>query len=620
MRTLSTAAAIALSVGLVSGVLAGYGGAAGPDVGRPAAAVAAVKHKTKVPGHQIRIVLAGNRLGQSAKIRLVGVKGRADGVTKVVKVKTTKRVKHLRSGGYRLIPRTITTPAGRATAKPVKVTVTAHRGATARIVYVFTRTRVPPDTTAPGPVTGLTVGDRTPTSIALSWTNPTDADLAEVIARRAKGTAAPGSASEGTGVSLGSPTAATVTDAGLDPSTQYSYAVFTRDTAGNTSSPTTVVATTSPPEPIQPQTITAGIVHTCGLDVEGKAWCWGGGSSGQLGDGNADDHETGTPVSVVGGHTFTSLTARWYRTCGLDDAGNAWCWGDAKFGVLGDGTTSDHETGTPVAVVGGHTFSQLAAGYEHSCGLDGAGKAWCWGRGEGGPLGDGNTSDHETGTPVSVVGGHTFTSLTAGEFRTCGLDNAGNAWCWGRGEEGPLGDGNTSDHETGTPVAVVGSHTFTSLTAGRYHTCGIDGAGKAWCWGYGGRGILGDGNVTSHSTGTPVEVVGGHTLTQFAGGGWWHTCALDDAGKAWCWGLGPYGQLGDGNTSDHETGTPVEVVGGHTLTQLAAGINHTCALDSAGKAWCWGYGQWGMLGDGNTNDHETGTPVEVMDGHTFAQP
>ena len=74
-------------------------GCADRDVGRPAAAVAAVKHKTKVPGHQVRIVLAGNRLGQPAKIRLVGVKGRADGVTKVVKVKTTKRVKHLRSGG-----------------------------------------------------------------------------------------------------------------------------------------------------------------------------------------------------------------------------------------------------------------------------------------------------------------------------------------------------------------------------------------------------------------------------------------------------------------------------------------------------------------------------------------
>ena len=91
-------------------------------------------------------------------------------------------------------------------------------------------------------------------------------------------------------------------------------------------------------------------------------------------------------------------------------------------------------------------------------------------------------------------------------------------------------------------------------------------------------------------------------------------------GKAWCWGLGPYGQLGDGDTSDHATGTPVAVVGGHTVSWLTAGDWHTCALDSAGKAWCWGYGDYGTLGDDNIGDHETGTPVAVVGGHTFAQP
>ncbi len=123
----------------------------------------------------------------------------------------------------------------------------------------------------------------------------------------------------------------------------------------------------------------------------------------------------GRRYAVAGGHTFTSLTARGYHTCGLDDAGKAWCWGDGYGGVLGDGDTSDHTVRTPVAVVGGHAFSQLAAGDDHTCGLDGAGQAWCWGLGtDSGTLGDGDSSDHRTGTPVAVVGGHTFTSLTAG--------------------------------------------------------------------------------------------------------------------------------------------------------------------------------------------------------------
>ena len=71
---------------------------------------------------------------------------------------------------------------------------------------------------------------------------------------------------------------------------------------------------------------------------------------------------------------------------------------------------------------------------------------------------------------------------------------------------------------------------------------------------------------------------------------------------------------------DHATATPVAVVGGHTLSHVAAGMYHTCALDSGGKAWCWGYGQYGTLGDDDTSDHDTGTPVAVVGGHTFAQP
>ncbi len=104
-------------------------------------------------------------------------------------------------------------------------------------------TTSPPDTTAPGQVSALAATDRSPDSISLSWTNPTDPDLAAVIVRRAKGATAPAGPSDGTGVALGTPTG--LTDTGLDPDTTYSYAVFTRDTTGNTSGPATLTATTT---------------------------------------------------------------------------------------------------------------------------------------------------------------------------------------------------------------------------------------------------------------------------------------------------------------------------------------------------------------------------------------
>ena len=61
-------------------------------------------------------------------------------------------------------------------------------------------------------------------------------------------------------------------------------------------------------------------------------------------------------------------------------------------------------------------------------------------------------------------------------------------------------------------------------------------------------------------------------------------------------------------------------MGGHTFSRLTAGHYHTCALDSDGKAWCWGLGTYGTLGDGIVSDHRTATPVAVVGGHTFAQP
>ena len=91
-----------------------------------------------------------------------------------------------------------------------------------------------PDLTPPGPVASLEVVEETVNSIELSWSNPGDEDLAEVIVRRAEGAAAPTSPTDGASVTLTSPTAVAVIDFPLEPGTTYSYAVFTKDAAGNT--------------------------------------------------------------------------------------------------------------------------------------------------------------------------------------------------------------------------------------------------------------------------------------------------------------------------------------------------------------------------------------------------
>jgi alpha-tubulin suppressor-like RCC1 family protein len=80
--------------------------------------------------------------------------------------------------------------------------------------------------------------------------------------------------------------------------------------------------------------------------------------------------------------------------------------------------------------------------------------------------------------------------------------------------------------------------------------------------------------------------------------GAYHTCALSSAGSAWCWGANASGQLGDGSTIT--SNAPVPVLGGQSFAVLSAGSGFTCALTSAGVAWCWGANFAGQLGTGDT--------------------
>ncbi|MCA1683700.1 MAG: hypothetical protein LC708_01010, partial [Actinobacteria bacterium] len=304
--------------------------------------------------------------------------------------------------------------------------------------------------------------------------------------------------------------------------------------------------------------IVAGGTHSCGLTPAGAAYCWGSDADGQLGDGTAGGNSP-TPGAVSGGHTFASLAAGGRHTCGVRTDGAAYCWGYDHFGQMGDGTPGGVSP-TPGAVTGGHTFASLATGDMHTCGVRSDGTAYCWGNDGNGQLGDGTTGPLANPTPGAVAGGHTWASLAAGGIHTCGVRPDGAAYCWGMDYYGQLGDGATSPSATPTPGAVAGGHTFASLAAGLWHTCGVRTDGAAYCWGLDTQGQLGDGTVGSPDDNpTPGAVAGGHTFASVDAGAF-HTCGLRPDGAAYCWGNDGYGQLGDG-TADPDNPTPAPVVG-----------------------------------------------------------
>ncbi len=383
--------------------------------------------------------------------------------------------------------------------------------------------------------------------------------------------------------------------------------------------------------------ITAGIYHTCALE-NGQAYCWGDNGYDELGNGTSGGYSTvPEPVDasgVLAGLTLTQISAGGFDTCALDSAGAAFCWGQSSQptgdeGELGDGSYASSDV--PVAVdtsgaLAGKTLTQISAGYGVACALDSAGAAYCWGDNQSGALGDGTTTDSDVPVAVDtsgVLAGKTLTQISAGQEEACALDSTGAAYCWGLSNNtGSLGDGNQTPTNSPVPVAVdtsgaLAGKTLTKISVGDTDACALDTTGTAYCWGYNNFGEIGNTSVPNAGTAVPVPVdtsgvLAGKTLTGISENGY-HTCAIDSAGLAYCWGWNDNGELGDGTETQHDVPVAVDtsgVLAGKTLTRIVAGEDQTCALGTGSAAYCWGYGEDGELGDGLIGSSDV--PVAVV--------
>lgn len=335
--------------------------------------------------------------------------------------------------------------------------------------------------------------------------------------------------------------------------------------------------------------IATGVVVDC-VSYSGVVWCLGDNHEGALGSGDTRTSSRSL-VPVTGGHVFNSIASGYgaTTTCGIRQDSLAYCWGMNQDGVLGIGTTDQVINHTPVAVSGGHAFATIKTGGRFACALTGAGAAWCWGAALGGGAVLGAGADSGQLVPGPVSGSLTFTTLSAGNLHMCGIA-AGAAYCWGDDYYGQLGVGGSTTCAFDqpcrrVPTAVSGGMTWTRIAAGQGHTCGIVQSGAAYCWGVGTiSGALGAGKDTS--TNTPLLVAGGMSWTDIAVGRD-HTCAITVDGFAYCWGNNSYGQLGIG-TQIVGSNTPLPVVPSLFFTAIEAAGEHTCAIGLAGKVYCWG--------------------------------
>ena len=321
---------------------------------------------------------------------------------------------------------------------------------------------------------------------------------------------------------------------------------------------------------------------------------------------------------IIGGFGYVCAVA-------LD--GRVYCWGSNSNGKIGSGNTSSALVPSAVKISGalvGKVIKQIepSSAGNHSCVIASDDKAYCWGYNGFGQLGNNNTVNSLTPVAVDTAGvlaSKTIKQIASGGISSCVIASDDKAYCWGSNNFGQLGNGNLKNSSTPTPVSTTGvlaGKTIKQITAGNSYFCVIASDDKAYCWGGGRRGALGNGSTLSLviSTPTPVSTTGvlaGKTIKQITAGTEF-TCAIASDDKAYCWGSNSSGQLG--NNSTINSGVPVAVntsgvLAGKTIKQISAGSSHTCAIASDDKAYCWGSNSSGELGNNSTIN--SGVPTHV---------
>lgn len=216
----------------------------------------------------------------------------------------------------------------------------------------------------------------------------------------------------------------------------------------------------------------------------------------------------------------------------------------------------------------------------------------------------------------------------------------GEVWTWGRNDKGQLGDGTTVDRSYPVQVMITNDDgqlvplkNVMIVAAGEKHSVALTRDGILYTWGDNSKGQLGSGNSASalaYST-RPVTVAGennsskslsemlvekNESISNIAAGRD-HTLAVSNQGNLYSWGANTYGQLGV-NSRDNRY-FPVQVKGyngGGYLTDvilIGAGAEHSLAVRTDGSVWSWGRNNKGQLGQSTNGVNNTYKDMQTPD-------
>ncbi|MBA2662385.1 MAG: hypothetical protein H0U74_08840 [Bradymonadaceae bacterium] len=340
--------------------------------------------------------------------------------------------------------------------------------------------------------------------------------------------------------------------------------------------------------------------HSCAVRGEGSVVCWGSNDSMQLASNSLTT--TAAPVLVAGLPAADSVGGGVTHSCALTKDQRVFCWGTGGFSELGQFSTGETVSHTPLQVLfsddevpdeaNSRLIVQLGVGSHYNCALDVDGKIWCWGRNQGGTLGINNATTMSA-RPLRVDLAEKATSIAVAVRHVCAIMESTNVLCWGSNANNLISDTEPANSIMGpTPRGVLAQ----KIWAGAYNGCVLTPNSEFQCWGRNDvkmvPGFLGN------TVNVPTKIDSVSDVVD-AAIGLAHICVIQSDGAVMCWGNNLRMVVGVALPTNESNFAPVDVAlgnDGEKASRIAADHYHSCASTDRGRVYCWGSNDNTQLG------------------------
>ena len=368
--------------------------------------------------------------------------------------------------------------------------------------------------------------------------------------------------------------------------------------------------------------VATGRAHTCAITKTDDISCWGNNFAGQLGAPTtltcqlSDCSLVPVPIQCPAGEVckFRALTAGGDHTCAVDTAGKAWCWGEdgtyatgeSSFGKLPKFALREVPARTPQGAKA--HFVAIDTNIGHTCALTAAQDVFCWGDNSTGALGWPNNIIQGTPLATMVQSGNQYKAIVTGDLHSCAIQVNGLLDCWGDNRDFQLtGNANSARFITvNSKIPLLTGKAVTRVAAGQSSTCAENSDNNTVCWGKPSR------NVSNTARNQGFLALAASSATSLAtevndcGLGFQNcaqTCLTDGAGDLLCRNWVASAVPGQlGKMKKPWTDFGVD------YTQTDVGPTHACAVTSERDIWCWGMNDFGQFGTGTFSSTDTFEP------------